>query len=98
MASPSYLALYSQVGAAALARKQRYRRLIGMAFGATGLAAALVGMPLEFSLGVWGLGSLAWAYLKAVWARSTRPGPGCFYLVMCRKPLAIAARRRDHSA
>jgi hypothetical protein len=66
MASPSFLTDCGQVDAAALARKQRYRRLVGMAFGATGLAAALVGMPLEFSLGVWGLGSLAWAYLKAV--------------------------------
>ncbi len=66
MASPSFLAQSSREAEALLARKQGYRRLIGTAFGAAGLAAALVGMPLEFSLALWGLGALAWAHLKAV--------------------------------
>ncbi len=64
MTSPSYLLQHAHTEAL-LARKQRYRRLVGFAIGASGLAAALVGMPLFFSLGLWGVGALAWAHLKA---------------------------------
>ncbi|MEQ1618785.1 MAG: hypothetical protein ABL883_10640 [Terricaulis sp.] len=64
MATPCYFLHHLQTDALLL-RKQRYRRLVGFAIGATGVAAALVGMPLLFSLGLWGVGALAWARLKA---------------------------------
>jgi hypothetical protein len=51
---------------ALLANKKRYRRVIGFGLGAAALAAAMAGMPLIFSLGLFALGAAAWAVLKAV--------------------------------
>lgn len=51
---------------AQLAHKKRYRRLIGLGLGGAGLAAALAGMPLVFSLGLFAVAAAAWAILKAV--------------------------------
>ncbi len=47
-------------------RQKNYRRVIGLGLGAAGLAASLAGMPMELSIGLWGLAALAWAILKAV--------------------------------
>jgi hypothetical protein len=49
----------------ALARKRRYRGIIGVVLGGAGLAATLAGLPLEISLAFWGLGLASWAILKA---------------------------------
>ncbi|MGE3303375.1 MAG: hypothetical protein AB7M12_09705 [Hyphomonadaceae bacterium] len=51
---------------ARLAMKQRYRRLVGLGTGSAGLAAALAGLPMTVTLGLWAFGAAAWAILKAV--------------------------------
>jgi hypothetical protein len=48
-----------------LAIKKRYRGIIGVLLGGAGIAASLAGLPLEMSLGFWGLGLASWAILKA---------------------------------
>lgn len=47
-----------------LARKKRYRNLIGMGLGGAGLAAAFAGLPISASLMFWAAGFVAWALLK----------------------------------
>lgn len=49
-----------------MAQKQRYRRLIGLGFGAAGLAAGLAGLDIMVAIGIWALGGAAWMYLKAI--------------------------------
>jgi hypothetical protein len=51
---------------ARIANKRRYQRLIGLALGGAGLAAALAGMPMEVTLGLWAVGAASWAILKRV--------------------------------
>ncbi|MGE3143105.1 MAG: hypothetical protein AB7L65_07260 [Hyphomonadaceae bacterium] len=51
---------------ARLARKKRYRNVIGLGLGGAGIAAALAGLPTSVSVIFWGLGLAAWALLKAV--------------------------------
>ena len=52
-------------GETRMAIKRRYRGMIGVLLGGAGLAAALVGLPFEMSLALWGLGLASWAILKA---------------------------------
>jgi hypothetical protein len=47
-----------------LAHKKNYRRLVGIAFGAAGLAAGLAGLPLSVSIALWAMGAAAWWWLK----------------------------------
>ncbi|MBL8550195.1 MAG: hypothetical protein JNJ73_09425 [Hyphomonadaceae bacterium] len=47
-----------------LARKKRYRNLIGMGLGGAGLAVAFAGLPISVSLLLWAAGFVAWALLK----------------------------------
>jgi hypothetical protein len=49
-----------------LLQKKRYRGLIGIGIGAAGLAAGLAGLPLSVSIGIWLVGLMGWAWLKAV--------------------------------
>jgi hypothetical protein len=48
-----------------LARKRRYRNVIGLGLGGAGLAAAFAGLPISVSLMFWAAGLIAWAILKA---------------------------------
>jgi hypothetical protein len=49
-----------------LLQKKRYRNLIGIGTGAAGLAAGLAGLDLSVSVGIWVVGLIGWAWLKAV--------------------------------
>jgi hypothetical protein len=49
---------------AGLARKRRYRNVIGLGLGAAGFAAAFAGLPISVSLLFWAAGFIAWALLK----------------------------------
>ncbi|HVY86658.1 MAG TPA: hypothetical protein VG943_16100 [Caulobacterales bacterium] len=51
---------------ARMASKKRYRRLLGIGFGAAGLATALAGLPASVSVGLWALSAASWAFIKAV--------------------------------
>ncbi|MET0182590.1 MAG: hypothetical protein ABW199_06870 [Caulobacterales bacterium] len=51
---------------ARLARKKRYRNMIGIALGAVGVALAIAGMPIILSIMMWAFGFLSWMILKAV--------------------------------
>jgi hypothetical protein len=48
-----------------LARKKRYRNVIGLGLGGAGLAAAFAGLPISVPLLFWAAGLVAWAMLKA---------------------------------
>ncbi len=65
--SQSYLRMMEQAREdARMARKKRYRNMIGIALGGAGVATALAGMPIMASVALWGVGAAAWAILKAV--------------------------------
>jgi hypothetical protein len=51
---------------ASIARKKRYRRVIGIGLFAAGIAMAFIGAPLEVSFALWGFGALSWFILKRV--------------------------------
>jgi hypothetical protein len=48
------------------AHKKRYQSLLGLAFGAAGLAAVLAGLPDLVSYLLWAVGVAAWMYVKSV--------------------------------
>ncbi|MES1201800.1 MAG: hypothetical protein ABUS57_10175 [Pseudomonadota bacterium] len=49
-----------------VAHKKRYKNVLGIAFGAAGLAAALGGMDWTVSVMLWGLSAASWAFLKSI--------------------------------
>ena len=52
--------------AARAALNHRYRRLVGLGFGAAGLIVGLGGLDIMVTMAIWALGGVAWAALKAV--------------------------------
>ncbi len=50
------------------AQKKRYKNLLGLAFGAAGLASMLAGLPDLVSYLLWAVGIAAWMYVKSVLA------------------------------